>query len=530
MAESTASEVYKPLPVFDGEDATPLLKLANTGKSKGVADYITIAETFTGVHIFGSTGSAKTSGSGNFFARSMLYNNYGGVVFTVKVDEAATWSGEGSKTGRYTGHIRAADREAQEVIFSKGSGYTFNPFQYLKTYRPEFYQIDFLCDLVREIYRVVLAAKGQTPSKGGSSEFWDGLRDDAIRQSIGLLLLADQEINLLSIGEIIQTMPATPEAAAEFLEKWNPDDPSFYEWLKHPDLYALRLFALSVPHDDEEPLTEQQEDMMTEVRRYMFNEFPTMPSNYRGTIKQSFKNMANPFKDRNGVLYKHFSKGVSEAVCPEKCYEDGAIIVLDFPTDGPDTGGAIIQNVYRMIWQKVLMNRNAKYPDQEGFNNRPVFLWMDECSKMVTPSDGDFFSKCRQQRVACVLLNQTLRSYYAKMQSTNNSKHETESFLDNLLIHVVHQVDAGTAAWAAERISKDEVETTSSSFQAENGRFSSSTRQQEKYICPPAIFINLKRGGLKNDLKTEAIIILNNPLNNGRRFAKVIFDQTNMNR
>jgi hypothetical protein len=517
-------EGFKPLPPYDLADHIPIIKLFH--KNSKQTDVITIKETFTGVHIFGATGSGKTSGSGNTFARAMLYNGYGGAVFTVKDDEVNTWMGQGRRTGEYTGHIKAAGRDGQAIIFREDSSYTFNPFEYLKRF-PKLYKLDFLVQLVGEIYRINKRAQGKNPG-GSKNEFWDDIRDEAIRIAIALLMVSEEKINLLQIADIIDTMPCTIEAAELYFKaKKEKSDYEFMAWLDHEDRYALFCYYKALKRPNK---TSNDEARLRDVRRYIFHEFPEMHENYKGTIKVSFKNMVSPFKDRDGILFKHFTSGVSEEVCPERCYQDGAVIILDFPTEIHEASGRMIQNVYRMIWQKVMMNRNVRDPEREDYNRRPVFFWMDECSKMVIPRDGDFFSKCRSKRVASVLINQNIKSYYAKLTGLNGSKVETDSFLDNLLIHVVHKVDAATAKWAADRIGKEEIEVYSSSIQVDDGRLSSSSRDQLKYICPPVDFINLKPGGPENDLFTEAIIIVNNPLQGGRHFAHIEFDQTNMDK
>ena len=512
---------YEPLPTFDLPHSTPIMVVKNS-LYKDNRYQVTIKDTLTGVHIFGKSGSAKTSGSGKVFARGMLLNGYGGLVHTVKKSEIGSWMGYGDRIGEHTGHIKAAGRDAQAVVFGEGCPFTFNPFSYMKRF-PKYYDVDFLLTLLLEIYRLAQGAKGRKPSSGGNSDFWDGMRDGAARAAIGLLMLADEEINPVVIKQVVDTMPITPEAAQEFIKKRETlDYEDFCAWLERKENFAFYCFEMGRMRDD---LTENEKGILEDVEPYLMREFPTLGEKYHRTLKEALNIIVTPFKNRNGILYRYFMRGVSEELCPEKCYEDGAIIIIDFPTEIEEEAGTIIQNVYRMVWQKVMMMRNVQDSSKPNYNNRPVFFWMDECSKMVTPRDGDFFSKCREQMVASVLINQNMNSYFDKMQGINGAKYATENFLDNIGLHVVHQVDALTAEWASRQCGRRMVKRASTSISKDSGgvvrfntsgqpiqpRESTSYSWQNESEVEAIKFMELQRGGKENGAITEAILLLNKP-------------------
>lgn len=521
---------YEPLPPFDLPHSTPIMVVKNS-LYKDKRYQVTIKDTLTGVHIFGKSGSAKTSGSGKVFARGMLLKGYGGLVHTVKKSEIGSWMGYGDRTGKNTGHIKAAGRDAQVVVFGEGCPYTFNPFSYMKRY-PKYYDVDFLLTLLLEIYRLAQGAKGRKPSSGGNSDFWDGMRDGAARAAIGLLMLAGEEINPIRIKEVVDTMPTTPEAVKEFVErKETLDTDRFYAWLEREENLAFCCYEIAKTRDD---LTDNEEGILRRVERYLMREFPTLGDKYQRTLKEGINIIATPFENQRGILYRYFMQGVSEELCPEKCYEDGAIIIIDFPTEIEEEAGTIIQNVYRMVWQKVMMMRNVQDSSKPNYNNRPVFFWMDECSKMVTPRDGDFFSKCREQMVASVLINQNMNSYFDKMQGVNGAKYATENFLDNIGLHVVHQVDALTAEWASRQCGKklEKVTTTSQNVRGDNPNpgVNYSSGYQLRNVVEAIEFMRLQRGG-SEDAITQAILLLSNPYDSGREVQyhiKVDFYQGHM--
>ena len=55
-------------------------------------DFWTVGDSVCGTLVLGSTGSGKSSGSGEQIAGAFLSAGYGGLVLTVKPDECATWA------------------------------------------------------------------------------------------------------------------------------------------------------------------------------------------------------------------------------------------------------------------------------------------------------------------------------------------------------------------------------------------------------------------------------------------------------
>jgi hypothetical protein len=92
----------------------------------GGADRFTLSDATEGVAVFGSTGSGKTSGSGQTFACSYLSAGFGGLVLTAKVDECDLWR-------RYAA---ATDRTPQLCVVRPGGKFKFNFLDY-QTNLPE---------------------------------------------------------------------------------------------------------------------------------------------------------------------------------------------------------------------------------------------------------------------------------------------------------------------------------------------------------------------------------------------------------
>ena len=510
---------------FPKDLSTPLLRLQASDKKQD--DFITLGQTFEGFHIFGAIGSGKTSGGGQTLARMMLYNGYGGLVMTVKRDEIETWDGRPGQRNepRYMGHLRAAGREKDAIIVDMNSGHQFNPFLYEMT-RPDGLgrRTENLAELLRETYKIAQAVKGKSVGGGNQSPHWDDIRDECLNRTIDLLKLAGEEVSPMNMRKLVGSIPFNKEAADDFVNRITDAEKSqdfeeYQEWIVRRTNYCC--YCIDKAFDREE-LGDSDAFMLEEVRSYFLTEYPEVRTeNEKGSIQSSFKAMIEPFLDPDGVLGKLFSQGISDELRPESCFEKGKIIILDLPTEVFGTGGVYAQTLYRLVWQRAMMRRNLNH------SLRPIFLWIDECSVLVNRQDGDFFSKCRSQRISCVLLNQQMSKYYARIAG-RDPKSETHSMLANLNTHIFHyNGDPETNKWAAEMIGKSDQEEFSTTAQSEGDRGSATFREQNKYDVPPEAFRALQQGGMPH-LTTEAYIVSGVTLSNGKKHTKAIFDQTFM--
>lgn len=452
---------------------------------------------------------------------------------TVKTTEIQTWDGREGKRQepQYVGHIRAAGREKDVIIVDMDSGYQFNPFLYEMTCSDDRgRRTENLAQLLRETYKIAQAAKGQSTS-GSKDPIWDNIRDECLNRTIDLLKLAGEEVSPMNIRDLVSTIPWTKADVDDFLERAEKADEStnsdeskakleFQKWLSNWENYCF--YCLDRALENYDNLDQTGKDYFDRtVDAYFTSKFQKSTENEKGSIKSSIDVMTEPFVDPDGVLGRLFSKGISDELRPEKCFEEGKIIILNLPTESEGIGAMYAQTLYRLVWQRAMMRRDVATQD------RPVFMWIDECSVLVNRQDGDFFSKCREQRVSCILLNQQMSKYYARIAG-RDPKSETHSMLANLNTHIFHyNGDPETNKWAAEMIGKSDHEAFSTTAQSEGDKGSATIRDQNKYDVPPEAFRALKKGG-PPDLVTEAYIVSGVTLSNGKQYTKGIFDQTFM--
>ena len=112
------AQIPEAVPFIDSDDA-PLLML----DGKQGRDEWLLRHAYEGVHIFGGTGSGKTSGSGRALALTYLRLGMGGIVLCAKPGEYELWRD----------YARRAGREHQLIRFHPDGPYRFNFLDYQAT-------------------------------------------------------------------------------------------------------------------------------------------------------------------------------------------------------------------------------------------------------------------------------------------------------------------------------------------------------------------------------------------------------------
>lgn len=86
------------------------------GKANQTENDFTLSHALTGVQVFGSTGSGKTSASIRALATSYLKAGMGGLVLTAKTDELDNWMKLAEEAGRFDDLISSPRRINSDSI------------------------------------------------------------------------------------------------------------------------------------------------------------------------------------------------------------------------------------------------------------------------------------------------------------------------------------------------------------------------------------------------------------------------------
>lgn len=403
-------------------------------------DAWTLGDAYEGVHIFGGTGSGKTSASGRALAHAYLKSGMGGLVLTAKVDEADLWERYAKETGRSKSLIR----------FGPESGLTFNFLDY-ELYRDGPEKADTF-EALDVLMRTVEAIKIEQNTGGGGSDdaTWIGYAKTLIGNAIDALFAAYGSVRPHDILAMATSCPNTP---AEMR------DPAF---LDRSFCYRTLRKAYA------DPVHPMAESTATKVQRYWRDNFARLNDRTRSSIVQVADSILSPFT--SGLLHDVFCQDTK--IVPELTHE-GAIIVLDFPVEQYNLRGLIAQHIFKYVWQRAVKRRPAQ-PER-----RPVFLWADESQFFVSQYDAHFQSTARSARACSVYISQNINHYYRVMAS-RDPRGATGSLLGNFRTQIFHtNQDTETNQYAVGMIGRALMARESLGQSSERGRNTGGSDQSE---------------------------------------------------
>mgnify|MGYP007060509435 FL=1 len=150
----------------------------------------TVRDACTGCIVFGMTGSGKSSGPLYKIAHKFLTLGYGGVVFCAKPDEADTWKKYAAKA-----HLDDDPRKPNrtgDLLFLSQQTFNYLDSEAKRAGRGGG-QVENLVNLYLEIVNM---GKDKRNSGGGNEEYWNNAVKQLLRNSITILQMAQQPINM----------------------------------------------------------------------------------------------------------------------------------------------------------------------------------------------------------------------------------------------------------------------------------------------------------------------------------------------
>jgi hypothetical protein len=382
----------------------PLLELApNT--------YWTCADALRHSFISGDSGSGKTSGSGAAMRTALLKSGAGALVLVAKPEEADLWRGACKKAGRLGSLIE----------FNGRNSHAFNFLRYEMARQTG----DGINSVVECLLRVVEATRTASASPGKDGEqFWlDSIRI-LLRHSLPVIVAATDNVTIPDIIEFVRTAPRSPEEMQDA------------EWQRRSFFFrTLMASEHALPKDVGEKMIS-----------YWLNEFAVLDAKTRGNIVVSLTTTLDRFN--HGWMQRAFCDRTT--FVPELCF-NGAIILLDMPALTLNEDGIVAQILFKFIWQRAMLSRNALPPKQRV---RLCFLWIDEYQMFTSSYDPQFLSACRASMVATVLLTQSLPTLYATMPG-DNARDKVDQLVGLCATKIWHSTSCThTAKWAADMIGR----------------------------------------------------------------------------
>lgn len=385
----------------------PLLQLTSK-------DSFTVRDSFTGVHVYGAIGSGKTSGSGKALAGAYLRAGYGGLVLCAKNEEVELWADYCERHGR----------KNSLIVFDKSKHFNFLAYEFAKKGAEG---ANSATDLLMKILKASDRAAGQGAGREGEA-IWIKTTREMILNTISVLFSATGNVRIEDIVKFVTTMPTSQPKSEEEKTK------------------TTRNFAmLTMTKMLKAPAHRLPKHSTQRLCNYWFSQFPKTPEKMRGSIMACVTAELNRFTD--GILRECFT--TTTDLVPELVFS-GSIIVMAFPTLSYQEQGIVCQQLFKLMFQRAVENRNALPP---VFRERPLFLWSDEAQFFVSEYDDTFLSTCRSSKCAVVYLTQSLPTYYAQLGKDKTDA--VDGFVGKFTNKIFHSnADPRTNAYASNLIGR----------------------------------------------------------------------------
>jgi len=330
------------------------------------------------------------------------------LVLCAKIDEADNWR-------RYA---KECGREKSLFVFNEETGGRFNFLDYaMLTNKTTSGAVDMLMNVLK-------VGNGEGVESTAKDKFWDNSVRQLISHSLDLLYSAYGTINLVEVGELVQSTAQTMEEGAS--DHWN----------------QTSFFALTLNKIYSDPTHPMDAGDLRAIQNY-FLKWTRMEAKTRTNIEATLTTALQLFE--KGSLREMFT--TTSNIVLELTHE-GAILVVDLPEHSWGQAGIVAQHIIKYAWQRAAMRR---IPDN---TTRPIFLWGDESHYFITSYDATFQSTARSYRAATVYMTQSINAYKDAIGGAH--AHDTVmSLIGNLRTQIFHQTNSpDTQKYAAEMVGK----------------------------------------------------------------------------
>lgn len=477
-------------------------------------------EGVSGSLCLGETGLGKSSGPGAHHLNAVLTKGFGGLLPCVKSDDYS----------HYMKLIRKAGREKDVIYFHAGSNLSFNPIHYeLFNSRRGYGEVMSVVNMLTMVIEIGKNYKSDGKGSESNDRFWINGAQRFMARCIHLLRLASEPVTIQNMRrvmlsafkkeDVVRYTKFWAEVKQEGLSQSEKDE----KWQGYTAWIERNYFLYVFERANSAELGAKDRKTMNLVGEYFMQVKPDLPEKTTNIIHETFLgSLAEPFLD--GILESHFSAGgVSEELQLERTYEEGKIILVDWPPETYDLPGIMATAIMKLTFQRMMAARNIKKEIQP----KPAFLWVDEYQSVVAPEyDGRFQSKARSSLCITFYTSQNLNGIIAVM-GRYSAQPRAKALFSNLGLKILcANGDIETNQYGSALCGKQLVDLKSTSIN--QGKPGHSYSQTVLPKVPADHFNTMKAGRKHNKYIVEAILFkAGKRWKNGKNFIQAEFHQNN---
>lgn len=428
-------------------------------------DELTLGQALASIHIWGGTGSGKTSSVGFCLATALMQIGAGFLCLCVKPGDRADFE-------RYARRLGLGHRI---VVIGPDADMRINLLDY-ELRRDKGGLTENLLNIMTIFTNIV---EGTKEMARAADPHWERSMRVFLRNAIDLLSIAGEVMSLENIQRFILSAPLSKEELEG--EEWK-------------DGYCFEVMEKA----SEAAKTARQKHDFTIASQYYLHQFPLMPDRTRGGVLSTLEAMADVML--HGLLWELFSTDTTWV--PETIWQDGAIVIVDIDINTYGEVARIVGGMLKYITQRAMLRRDVS----QG-NDRPSVIWVDEASAFLSPFDYTFASRSRSARCMSVYLNQSIANYYASMGA--GGQEAANALMSNLQTQIwFSNADYQTNEWASKLIGQHWMTTggySTGSSVDQGGKTTTSGSEAVHYKILPETFTRLLRGGPPHN-RAEAVI------------------------
>lgn len=376
----------------------------------------TIRDAFQGCQIFGATGSGKTSASLKCVITSMLRAGFGGVLFTVKPEDRAT----------YEEWIERAGRRDDLLVFSPSSGLRYNFMAEELAQTPDVAAAaENLTALVMTAAEIRDRSRGTAGGGGDNGAFFVQNSNKYARNALLVLLLSGTPVTPQNLLRIVMSAPRTVDDLNN--KSWQASSFCF-ECLRRSESASMR--------------DSERADLGIAVD-FFCQELPNLNSRTRSSIESTLTAAIDALS--RGLVRDMLSS--PESNFSASMLYAGKIVILDFPVLVYRDVGQLIQVIVKASLQRAHSRRDVRA------NPRPTFMASDEYQHLAVDDDQLFQSTARSSHTAVINATQSVTTVMDAFGP--HSEVKVHSLLGNLQTQIFHQqTDTRTISYVQELVGR----------------------------------------------------------------------------